>query len=466
MKRLFQLLILSLLLGVTSVQAAEAVGKVGDLTGVLATQRPDGTLRILGAESPVFEGDMLITAKDSYAQLVMKDGSKLSMRPNSNLKVEHFHFDENAPQSDNFFMRLLRGGFRTVTGLIGKRGNADAYQVRTQHATIGIRGTDYTARLCASQGCQDDGASDKPASHGGKNTQVAGSVMQVQGELYATDKNGKDRKLAAGVPVYEGDILFTGMKSYAVVAFRDEGRITLQESTRFEIEKFRFDKVANEESTTLRLLKGGIRMFTGLIGRIRHDNFQLKVANSTIGIRGTGFDAWCNASCAETQGSDATEENPLNGLGVYVWQGSVELGSGCVDGICAMMQLVDLQQAAIIEQGSGQPVLLKVIPPSVTDNPMPLPNTASFNMAQVFGTDSNLEEAGLYVTVHDGHVVLLKDGRVLDIYRSETGYANESQLLLLARTPSFMDEDAPENKIIDFSSGNSALPTAGCVIGP
>ncbi len=464
MKRLFQLLMIALLLGVADAQAVEAVGKVGDLTGVLATQRPDGTLRILGAESPVYEGDMLVTAKDSYAQVVMKDGSKLSMRPNSNLKVERFHFDENAPQSDNFFMRLLKGGFRTVTGLIGKRGNADAYQVRTLHATIGIRGTDYSARLCASQGCQDDGASDKPASPS-KATQVAGSVMQVQGDFYATDKKGKDRKLAAGVPVYEGDILFTGMKSYAVVAFRDEGRITLQENTRFEIEKFRFDKVANEESTTLRLLKGGIRMFTGLIGRIKHDNFQLKVANSTIGIRGTGFDAWCNASCAATRGSDATEENPLNGLGVYVWQGSVELGSGCVDGICAMMQLVDLQQAAIIEQGSGQPVLLKVVPPGITDNPMPLPNTVQFNMEQVFGTDSNLEEAGLYVTVHDGHVVLFKDAKVLDIYRDETGYANESELLLLSRTPGFMDEDTPANKMLDFSGRNDAIPTAGCVIG-
>lgn len=43
--------------------------------------------------------------------------------------------------------RLLKGGFRTVTGLIGKSDRAQ-YRVSTQTATIGIRGTDYQVILC------------------------------------------------------------------------------------------------------------------------------------------------------------------------------------------------------------------------------------------------------------------------------------------------------------------------------
>src|SRR5690606_28908415 len=42
--------------------------------------------------------------------------------------------------------RLVKGALRTVTGFIG-RSNRDAYKVNTATATIGIRGTEYTARL-------------------------------------------------------------------------------------------------------------------------------------------------------------------------------------------------------------------------------------------------------------------------------------------------------------------------------
>ena len=40
------------------------------------------------------------------------------------------------------FFSLLKGGFRSITGLIG-RGNKDHYGIRTPSATIGIRGTDH-----------------------------------------------------------------------------------------------------------------------------------------------------------------------------------------------------------------------------------------------------------------------------------------------------------------------------------
>ena len=45
-----------------------------------------------------------------------------------------------------FFARLVSGGFRTVTGAIGKE-NHQEYRVITPVSMIGIRGTDYTAVL-------------------------------------------------------------------------------------------------------------------------------------------------------------------------------------------------------------------------------------------------------------------------------------------------------------------------------
>ena len=48
------------------------------------------------------------------------------------------------------FMRLLKGGLRTVTGLIGKRGDQDVYKIGTSTATIGIRGSTGESHHCES----------------------------------------------------------------------------------------------------------------------------------------------------------------------------------------------------------------------------------------------------------------------------------------------------------------------------
>ena len=75
MKTVTLLLTLLLALVSTMAQAAisqssgEAAGRVGNMSGILVVQRVDGTVKVVGPKSEVFAGDMLITAKDSYAQV-------------------------------------------------------------------------------------------------------------------------------------------------------------------------------------------------------------------------------------------------------------------------------------------------------------------------------------------------------------------------------------------------------------
>src|SRR5206468_1230590 len=59
-----------------------------------------------------------------------------------------FNFEQAQPQQDNFIFGLVKGGLCAVTGLVGKRGNADAYKLGTATATIGIRGTTYGVDDC------------------------------------------------------------------------------------------------------------------------------------------------------------------------------------------------------------------------------------------------------------------------------------------------------------------------------
>jgi len=449
------LLALALLLSLPPALAAdEAAGNVRYMSGVLVAQKPDGTLRVLRPKSEVRPGELLVTGEKSYAQVTMKDGSKMTLRPNSNLKIEAFQFKQDAPKADSAIFRLLKGGFRTVTGLIGKRGNPDAYRLRAAGATIGIRGTDFTSRLCAGKGCaEDETVARAPVAPRHK---AVGRVMRVQGALVAREADGKIRKLILGSPVFEGDTLQSDAGSYAVVVFRDGGRITLQASSVFQVEAFKYDKARGQENIALRLIKGGVRVVTGLIGRVNRDNYKFRMSGATIGIRGTGFDAWCNGPCAEGAADfGANPENPLDGAGVYVWEGEVLLvGPGG-------SYTVAINQAAIIARKTGKPVRILTIPPALENNDAPRPDAVPVDLDKLFEEAEASGETGLYVTVYDGHVILGRGDQQINLGRGESGFSNDRILARLAETPGFMQDDKLENlEQYDDSGGDQN----GCVI--
>ncbi len=432
-----------------SLAAAEVAGKIGYMSGSLIAKRADGTVTIMGPKSEVMAGDNLETGNDSYAQVQMNDGAQMTIRPNSNLKIESFQFNKEASKGDNAVFRLLRGGFRTVSGLIGKRGNPDAYQLRVNTATIGIRGTDFTTRLCADQDCEDAPNAAKPQPPVAP--QPAGRVMLVQGELTDKDSAGKVRNLVAGSAVYEGELLSTAKSSHAVVAFRDEGRIALQEETTFHIEAFQFShhqaNVPDQENAIFSLIRGGVRVVTGLIGHIKHENYLFKLKSATIGIRGTGFDAWCNGECV-TDGANlgATQAEPLKGAGVYVWAGQVTLNTTTAS------QLVGVGQAAILGHDL-KPVPVTTIPPGVIQNKTPRPDSVKVDMLKEFKNEDKptlpapstspaksggKAEPGVYVTVHDGQVIMTHDNQTLNVSKGQTGFANEKFITQLPTIPKFM----------------------------
>jgi hypothetical protein len=131
---------------------AAGAGQVQHLSGTLSVQRPDGTVRILSQKSEVNPGETLTTQRESYAQINFTDGSSVTLRPNTQMKLEAYQFVQDKPNEDSAFFRLVKGGLRTVTGLVGKRGNQDAYRIGTSTATIGIRGSTGETLECA-QGC-------------------------------------------------------------------------------------------------------------------------------------------------------------------------------------------------------------------------------------------------------------------------------------------------------------------------
>lgn len=147
LRRLPSLLVLAGALLLT-VDALAATAIVTNLNGTVSAQKADGAVRLLSQKSEVDVGDTVTTEKNSFARLKFTDGGEITLRPGTTVAIDSYRFEEDKPEQDNFFFSMVKGGLRTITGLIGKRGNRDAYRNSTTTATIGIRGTEYGSLLC------------------------------------------------------------------------------------------------------------------------------------------------------------------------------------------------------------------------------------------------------------------------------------------------------------------------------
>lgn len=128
--------------------AGEKIGTVINLSGPLFARKADGSSKVLSRNSVIEEGDTIITEKGTYGRVRFTDNSEMTLRPNTQIKISNYKFNEAKPREDSAVYDLAKGGLRAVTGLVGKRGDKDSYKLNTPTGTIGIRGTTYEATLC------------------------------------------------------------------------------------------------------------------------------------------------------------------------------------------------------------------------------------------------------------------------------------------------------------------------------
>ena len=136
-------------------QTGGQAGSVHVIKGVATATSADGDIRRIRKGSELYSNETITTSSGSYARLKLKDETWIMLRPGSRFYLEEVEFEEDSGEGTGFFS-LLKGGFRAVTGLIKDKLN---YRYSTTVATIGIRGTDFSARICAGDravGCPDD----------------------------------------------------------------------------------------------------------------------------------------------------------------------------------------------------------------------------------------------------------------------------------------------------------------------
>lgn len=122
--------------------AQQSAGRVMVVNGAAKAMNAQGQERNLEKGGEVFAGEKIVTAEGGLVQMRLHDGGYLSVRPATEMVIDRFVYDDKNAANSNFLVSLVRGGFRSITGLIG-RTNPAAYQIRTSTATLGIRGTDH-----------------------------------------------------------------------------------------------------------------------------------------------------------------------------------------------------------------------------------------------------------------------------------------------------------------------------------
>ncbi len=128
----------------TYAEALQSSGAILSAIGKVSAVNSKEIIRALQRGDSFYAEDTIKTEGNSHVTLRFSDGTLVELKENSNYKVSAYHFKSDQPDKDSFAAELIEGGFRTITGLLGKR-NPDNYEVKARMTTLTIRGTEYTA---------------------------------------------------------------------------------------------------------------------------------------------------------------------------------------------------------------------------------------------------------------------------------------------------------------------------------
>ena len=403
---------------------ANSAGEVEFMRGVGFAQSVGQTPRTLGKGLQLQEGDRLTTADGASAVIKLQDGTRMTVRSGSEMVLSQFKYKADAPDN-GMVINMLRGGLRAITGFIAKS-SPNAARIQTNTATIGIRGTDFDARIC-SRDCGNE-ASRITAQAKPNSVQASAKVLTSRGEVAAIDSAGQRRRLVDGGSLYPGDVVETGPSTQAILAFRDESKVTVGATSRFRIDNFVFDsKNAGEGRMLTSLLRGTVRALTGLIGKSNNRNVTYSTSTATIGIRGTDVLMRCTGVCAN-EPTAAGE-----GLQVFTYSGLIDV-----------TKLTDFTSTLALGAGQGLAVDPSGTRELTTEPANDLTPPGSVNVPlTLFGSEATQEaQEGLFVYVRDGHIEIATGSSVLHLGRNEAGFAgNYGNVARPQDVPRFLEFD-------------------------
>ena len=225
---------------------------------------------------------------------------------------------------------------------------------------------------------------------------AVGALKFVRGIVTIETDTGVSRNGVKGEGLMQNELVTTKASSLAVIELLDGSRLVLRPNSEFRVEQFNKSETTADnnppQSALLSLLRGGLRLVTGLIGKTNPTGYRLKTPVATIGIRGTEFNSRiCLDDCAaeESQVGDAASVDSIKqGLYVNVDDGQVFLNNDSG-------QAVDLAQgeSGYVADANTLPIKLALVPAFLLLDKIPSPSLLDFNNIEI--PDFELDASGL-----------------------------------------------------------------------
>src|SRR5262245_7497472 len=138
--------VLIALLLATAECSATTAGFVKVAEGAATVTRRDQTISAAPG-FPLEEGDVLKTGADGHLGVVLRDDTRVSLGPDTEVRIDRFVF---APAQGQLalVLKMVRGVAAYVSGKIAQL-SPDAVRVETPVATVGVRGTRFVAKVPA-----------------------------------------------------------------------------------------------------------------------------------------------------------------------------------------------------------------------------------------------------------------------------------------------------------------------------
>lgn len=141
--------------------------------------------------------------------------------------------------------------------------------------------------LLALLGCATASAQESP-SYITPNDGRQGTFKAVQGEVTLIRADVR-RAAVVGGGFSNADRLITGEGSATSMTLEDGTVLAVGPNSAVDLEQFTFDPTTQEGNLAVRLVRGSLRMITGLIAKLTPERVNVLTPTSVIGVRGTDF---------------------------------------------------------------------------------------------------------------------------------------------------------------------------------
>lgn len=132
-------------------QAGASHAETAAVAGIV--KKKEGSVEILRAGksipvelgSQILAGDVLKTSKDSHVGVMLKDETRMSVGPNSQMSLDRYSYNADT-HAGGILVSVLKGTFAMISGLVVKN-NPTNSQIKTPTSTAGIRGTRFVVEV-------------------------------------------------------------------------------------------------------------------------------------------------------------------------------------------------------------------------------------------------------------------------------------------------------------------------------